>query len=99
MGNERLLSSSKLKADDFANYLSRILETKVTRSDVYNDKKKKIFNPNQIPNSKETRKYLNQIKKLLFPKLNIEELLTKKGDFSINGGTIEDCAFSKRLIF
>jgi len=99
MGNEKLLSSSKLKAEDFAKYLSRILETKVTRSDVYNDKKKKIFNPNQIPNSKETRKYLNQIKKLLFPKLNIEELLTKKGDFSINGSTIEDCAFSKRLIF
>ena len=98
IGNEKLLSSSKLKADDFTKYLSKILDVKVTRSDIYNDKKKKVFNPHQIPNSKETRKYLNLIKEFLFPKLNIEEFLSKKGDFSINRNSVEDCFFSNKLI-
>ena len=49
MGNQKIFPSAKLKGEDFAEYLSELLELEVTRSDIYNDKKKKVFKPHQTP--------------------------------------------------
>ena len=98
MGNQKIFPSAKLKGEDFAEYLSELLEVEVTRSDIYNDKKKKVFKPHQIPNSSQTTYYLTRIQEHLFPKLNIEEFLSKEGEFSIEGCSIENCYFSSKLI-
>tara|TARA_A100001015_G_scaffold314005_1_gene422553 strand:+ start:259 stop:3135 length:2877 start_codon:yes stop_codon:yes gene_type:complete len=98
MNNKKILPNSKLKSEYLADCLSKLLSVDVSRFDVYNDKKKKGFTPHQIPNSTQSIKYLNQIREYLFPKLNIEEFLSKKGDFSIDGCCIQDCQFSRKLL-
>ena len=98
MGNQKIFPTAKLKGEDFAEYLSELLEVEVTRSDIYNDKKKKVFKPHQIPNSSQTTYYLTRIQEHLFPKLNIEEFLSKEGEFSIEGCSIENCYFSSKLM-
>ena len=98
MGNEKLFPTAKLKAKDFASYLSTLLQIEISVSDVYNARKAKVFTPHQIPNTLETRSCLQEIKANLFPQLVIEEFLTKTGEFSIEGCALEDCSSSQKML-
>ena len=97
MGNDKIFPKMKLKAEDFAEYLTDLLGMDVSRSDIYNDKKKKVFKPHQIPNTYQSKFYLTKIQTNLFPKLNIEEFLSKEGEFSIDGCELKDCKFSQKM--
>jgi hypothetical protein len=97
MGNEKLFPTAKLKAKDFAVYLSTLLQMEISVSDVYNARKAKVFTPHQIPNTLEARSYLRELKANLFPQLVIEEFLTKVGEFSIEGCALEDCSSARKM--
>ena len=97
-GDDKIFPSAKLKSNSFSKYLSKMLDYEVSVGDVYNDRKKRIFKSHQIPHSEQSLYYLTVIKNNLFPKLNINEFLSKRGEFDIESCELKDCYFSNKLV-
>ena len=87
-GNTKIFPSKKLTAKDILGLISDGLELPCTLDDVNNARRKKTFTPNQVPRTEEAIVLLKRAKRELFPKLEIEEFLTSKPEFTISVGEL-----------
>ena len=97
-GYENIFPTLKLKSVLLAEILNDHCKVPTTKMDVDNARKKKVFEPNQVPNTLEVRKHLHFIKSYLFPYLKIEELLAGKGAFDIHSVAPDQCIFSSKML-
>jgi len=82
-GIEGIFPKKVLGKKQFAMILNDHLHIPCTHIDVDNVRKKE-FVPNQVPNTEQTRSKLNEIKRCLFPHLEIERFLAKESDWNIH---------------
>jgi hypothetical protein len=85
-GRTSIFPTYKLKAKELADILNDDLGIPCSKTDVDNAAKKPVFTPNRIPNTQEVRLKLGLLKRHLFPKLEMAELLTGTAEFHLVAG-------------
>ena len=83
-GREKFFPTYKLTAKELAEILSEELGIPCTKFDVDNARKKKVFAPHQVPRTQESRLVFWKLKRELFPKLEIDQFLTGKAEFTLD---------------
>ncbi len=98
-GREEIFPTYKLKAKTFAEMLSEEFGVPCVKTDVDNARKNTVFKPNQVPRTEETIVVFGKIKRELFPYLEIEEFLTKKAEFNLHVGGLEQMVDRLNIFF
>lgn len=80
-GRTNIFPTYKLKARELAEILNDEAGIPCTKTDVDNAAKKTVFTPHRVPNTQEVRSKLGQLKRNLFPKLEINELIAGGAEF------------------
>jgi hypothetical protein len=80
-GRTNIFPTYKLKAKELAAILNDDLGIPCTKTDVDNAAKKTVFVPHRVPNTQDVRTKLIRIKRDLFPRLEITELVSGDAEF------------------
>ncbi len=80
-GRKNIFPTYKLKAKDLADILNDEAGIPCTKTDVDNAAKKTVFTPHRVPNTQEVRIKLGVLKRNLFPKLKINDLIAGGAEF------------------
>lgn len=80
-GRTNIFPTYKLKAKELAAILNDDLGIPCTKTDVDNSAKKTVFVPHRVPNTQDVRTKLIRLKRDLFPRLEITELVTGDAEF------------------
>ena len=83
LGRTNIFPTYKLKAKELAEILNDEVGIPCNKTDVDNAAKKTVFTPHRVPNTQEVRIKLGLLKRNLFPKLEINEFITGKAEFSL----------------
>ena len=87
----------KLKAKELSEILSEVLEIEVKEVDVTNDRKSKVFVPNQVPRTPKVIEKLYQLQSKVFPQLNPKEFLTPTSGYKIDSCDLNECIHSQKM--
>lgn len=85
LGNKKIFPDYKLRAFQLAEFLNE-LGVPCTKVDIENDRRKAGKDgwvPHTVPYTPRTRNVLRKLKRYVFPKLEIDQFLTKDADFSL----------------
>ena len=77
IGEIAIRPDSKIAAEAFAVFFDKVVGISTKTYDITNERKKSVFTPGMVPNTTEAREKLVLIKETLFPKLQIEDLLSE----------------------
>ena len=83
-GREDIFPLMKLSAKDFAFILSEQFGIPCKKTDIDNARKYDVFKPRQVPWTHQTEQIINQIKREMFPYLEIDQFLTSEAAFKLN---------------
>ena len=67
------------------------------KSDVDNGRRKQLFEKHSTPNTKRVREMLDDIKRLVFPDLVIEDFLPTKSELNLDSVQYKECELSQRM--
>ena len=80
-GRTNIFPTYKLKAKEMSEILNDEIGVPCTKTDVDNAARKTVFTPQRVPNTQEVRMKLARLKRDLFPRLEITELVTGDAEF------------------
>ena len=80
-GRTNIFPTYKLKAKEMAEILNDEIGVPCTKTDVDNAAKKTVFAPQRVPNTQEVRMKLAQLKRDLFPRLEITDFISEGAEF------------------
>ena len=80
-GRTNIFPTYKLKAKEMAEILNDEIGVPCTKTDVDNAAKKTVIAPLRVPNTHDARTKLLRIKRDLFPRLEITELVAGDAEF------------------
>ena len=80
-GRTNIFPTYKLKSKEMSEILNDEIGVPCTKTDVDNAARKTVFTPQRVPNTQEVRMKLARLKRDLFPRLEITELVTGDAEF------------------
>ena len=87
-GRTNIFPTYNLKAKEMAEILNDEIGVPCAKTDVDNAAKKTVFAPHRVPNTHTVRTKLSRIKRDLFPRLEITELVTGDAEFLLIAETL-----------
>jgi hypothetical protein len=94
----KIFPAYRLKAKELADLLNDDAGIPCSKTDVDNAKKKKVFTPNQVPNTEATRVKLGLIKRHLFPELEIDQFLSGRATFTLDSVSVDQCPLANQML-
>jgi hypothetical protein len=88
----------RLKAKELADLLNDDAGIPCSKTDVDNAKKKKVFTPQQVPNTEATRVKLGLIKRHLFPELEIDQFFSGRAKFTLDSVAVDQCPLANQMM-
>ena len=92
-----IFKDKKLTSKELTYLLNDVVGIPCKKSDVDNDRRKQIFEKHSTPNTKRVRELLDDVKRLVFPDLVIEDFLPTKSKLNLDSVKINECELSQRM--
>ena len=92
-----IFEGKKLTSKELTYLLNDVVGIPCKKSDVDNGRRKQIFEKHSTPNTKRVRELLDDVKRLVFPDLVIEDFLPTKSKLNLDSVKYNDCELSQRM--
>ena len=92
-----IFKDKKLTSKELTYLLNDVVDLPCKKSDVDNGRRKQLFEKHSTPNTKRVREMLDDIKRLVFPDLVIEDFLPTKSELNLDSVQYKDCELSQRM--